>query len=360
MQVDILNLSTFRYRKLISNFGCDIYHHPSYILAESDRENAPAEAILVSEGVKYFLMPYLLRACPEHVCALVPENPLQDVVSPYGYSGILLSPEAQSDPLFLQNSLKLVTEAFQSRDICSAFIRLHPILNADIPKTLDNTIVYPGGMTVSINLQLSEAEQWQQIQSSRRTKINRSRRQGFSIIVVPFSQEHISIFMDIYEDTMDRLNAKRFYYFNQNYYQSLVDLSPHIFICLIYDEDQPICGGIFTEYGGIVQYHLGGTKTDFLPLSPTNLMFDEVRLWAKARGNTTFHLGGGLGSQKDSLFDFKASFSKQWHHFSTLRLITHPEKYQCLVEARAKQLNIHPEQLLNNPFFPAYRALEVS
>jgi Acetyltransferase (GNAT) domain len=359
MQIDIFDLSKPHYQSLLQDFVHDIYHHSGYILAEANRSNAQAEAISISDGSKHFLLPYLLQKCPEYLCKSISDSVLYDAVSPYGYPGILLSCEAQNDPSFLQNSLDHLVKTFQSRNICSAFIRLHPIINADVQKNLRDVTIHLGGMTVSIDLSLSEQEQWHQMQSSRRTKVNRCRRRGFYSTILPFSKEHISVFMDIYRDTMNRLNAKDSYYFEQAYYESLVGLSPHIFICIIEKENQPICGGIFTECGGIIQYHLGGTKTDFLPFSPSNLMFDEVRLWAKARHNRVFHLGGGLGSQQDSLFDFKAGFSKQRHHFCTLRLVTDFENYQTLVEARARQIKISPDRLLNTTFFPAYRALEV-
>jgi lipid II:glycine glycyltransferase (peptidoglycan interpeptide bridge formation enzyme) len=164
--------------------------------------------------------------------------------------------------------------------------------------------------------------------------------------------------MDIYQDTMDRLEAKESYYFRPDYYEVLARLNPYFFICIIQQENQPICAGLFTECCGIVQFHLSGTKAEFLPLSPSSLMLDEVRLWAKARGNYIFHLGGGLGSQEDGLFQFKASFSQQRHEFCTLRLITDPERYQNLVQTTAQQAEMPTEELLKTDFFPAYRFLD--
>jgi thiamine pyrophosphokinase len=88
-------------------------------------------------------------------------------------------------------------------------------------------------------------------------------------------------------------------------------------------------------------------------------MIDEMRLWSKQRGNRIFHLGGGLGSRQDSLFDFKASFSKQRHPFYTLRLITDSQNYRNLIKARAMEMNINPEELIQTSYFPAYRASAV-
>jgi lipid II:glycine glycyltransferase (peptidoglycan interpeptide bridge formation enzyme) len=101
---------------------------------------------------------------------------------------------------------------------------------------------------------------------------------------------------------------------------------------------------------------LGGTKTKFLKLSPTNLETDYTRRWAKERGNEFLHLGGGVGGSKDSLYNFKAGFSKQRHTFLTMRLVIDEKKYIELVKLRAKYLNIEVEKLLKTDFFPAYRS----
>jgi hypothetical protein len=359
MQANIITVDSPVFQDTLEDLTHDIYHLPGYILAEADRVGAQAAAISISDGSKQFLLPYLLRQCPAELCVSLSDGTLYDAVSPYGYPGILLSQNAQADSSFLGQSLKLLVSTFQSQRICSAFVRLHPILNADIHESLKDAGLNFGGTTISINLTLPEQEQWHQIQSSRRNRINRCRRQGFCTTISPFLPEHISIFMDIYRDTMDRLNAQESYYFNESYYESLISLSPRIFICLVSHEDQPICGGIFTECCDILQYHLSGTKTEFLGLYPSNLMIDEMRLWSKARGNRIFHLGGGLGSRQDSLFEFKASFSKQRHPFCTLRLIADSENYQDLIQARAKQMNINLEKLLDAAYFPAYRTPEI-
>jgi hypothetical protein len=52
-----------------------------------------------------------------------------------------------------------------------------------------------------------------------------------------------------------------------------------------------------------------------------------------------FCIWGGVGGGKDSLYHFKAGFSKQTHTFLTLRLIIDEEKYSHLLELRAKSLN---------------------
>jgi hypothetical protein len=360
MEANNIAIDSVIYEDMLQQLTHDVYHLPRYILEEAEQLGAQAGAIAISEGSKQFLVPYLLRQCPEDLYSKpFPVGTLYDVVSPYGYPGILMSQEAQADSLFLRTAIQKLITTFQVQQICSAFLRLHPILNSDFPNLLQNADFYLEGTTVSIDLTLPEYEQWSQIQSSRRNRINRCKRQEFCVKILPFAQEHILIFMDIYQDTMDRLNARESYYFKKSYYESLIALEPHVFICIITHHDQPICAGIFTECCGIVQYHLSGTKTEFLSLYPSNLMLNEMRLWSKAQGNKIFHLGGGLGSRKDSLFDFKASFSKQRHSFCTLRLISDLENYQILARARARQIDVDIEKLINMNYFPSYRASKI-
>ncbi len=133
------------------------------------------------------------------------------------------------------------------------------------------------------------------------------------------------------------------------------NLGEKIHLGIVELEERITCASLFFECCGIVQAHLGGTRTEFLNQSPFNLLLDYVRLWAKKRGNEFLHLGGGVRGSKDSLHTFKTGFSRQRHNLLTLRLITDEEKYHHLVELHAKSLNTKVEELLKTDFFPAYR-----
>jgi hypothetical protein len=77
------------------------------------------------------------------------------------------------------------------------------------------------------------------------------------------------------------------------------------------------------------------------------------REWAKARGNELYHLGGGVGAAKDSLFQFKAGYSKLRGRFSTWRLIIDYEAYRELLALR--QIEVAGLQPASSEFFPEYR-----
>jgi lipid II:glycine glycyltransferase (peptidoglycan interpeptide bridge formation enzyme) len=280
----------------------------------------------------------LLRRCDDIFDQSLTTQEVFDVVSPYGYPGILLSDKAASTKKFLDLAINQLISTLRAKKVCSAFFRLHPILNSGFKDFLSPDICNVNGETVSVNLKLSEAEIWSQTRRDHRTSINKLKRSGMTARMVPF-QESIGEFISIYYETMDRLGAGRSYYFDDEYFSHFSKLGEKVHLCIVELEDKITCSGIFTECCGIIQYHLGGTRNEFIKQAPSKLMLDYIRFWAKERGNEVLHLGGGVGGGKDSLYLFKAGFSKQTHTFLTLRLFIDEEKYRHLLELRAKSLN---------------------
>lgn len=339
----------------------DIYHLPEYLALEAKRTQTTPEALLIVDDEKICFLPYLLRQCndlfeQEKIAAEV-----FDIVSPYGYPGILLSEAAANNPEFIDFAINQLIHEWRNKGVCSAFLRLHPILNESLSQRCNSiySLIKLTGETVSVNLKLPEAEIWHQTRPEHRTRINKCKRIGMIAKIVPLNS-YINEFISIYEETMDRVKASKLYYFSKDYFGELIDgLGNKLKLCIVELNNYVICAGLFTECCGIVQYHLGGTRNNFLKQAPSKLMFDYLRFWAKERGNEIFHLGGGVGSAKDSLYHFKAGFSKERHDFMTLRLITDEVKYQELVELRAKSLNSNAGKLMMSDFFPAYRSSSV-
>jgi hypothetical protein len=360
MNPQIIDSSNPLWVQTLQVLSHDIYHLPGYATLEARRTQTIPEAIVITENDRILFAPYLLRRCddilPEH---LITED-LFDVVSPYGYPGILLSEAAIADPNFLDRALNLIKQVFQEKGVCSAFFRLHPILNQSFQElTVPETFTFTGE-TVSIDLTLSESELWHHTCKDHRNKINRCKRFGLTARMIPCTQNNIQIFTEIYLETMERVGAKREYLaFDYNYFAALSKtLEGMLYLNIVESEDQQITSaGLYTECHGIVQAIFGGTKTEFLKQSPTCLETDYVRSWAKARGNQFLHLGGGVGGSQDRLYRFKAGFSRQRYPFMTLRLITDHVKYHHLVELRAKALNTQPEVLFQSNFFPVYRSV---
>jgi Acetyltransferase (GNAT) domain len=357
MDIHIVKFSDNLWLKTLQKVKHDIYHLPEYFCLESTRSKTIPEAVLIQEGDKILFVPYLLRKCDDILIDELIKPEIFDIVSPYGYTGVLLSDEAEASPEFVNSAMNELKQTLKVRGICSAFLRLHPIINSNFEEICETNNLTISGKTISIDLTLSELEIWSDTKADRRNKINKCKRHGLTARMVPFN-EYIREFVDIYEETMARVDARKLYLeFGYDYCKQFQQLlGDYLYLCIVEFEDKVASTGLYSEYGGIIQALFGGTRDEFFKLSPSSLETDYVRFWAKERGNKLLHLGGGLGGTKNSLYDFKSSFSKLHHNLITMRLIIDEEKYNYLVNTRANNLNISPTKLLDSNFFPAYRS----
>ena len=103
-----------------------------------------------------------------------------------------------------------------------------------------------------------------------------------------------------------------------------------------------------------MHYHLSGSLSEFRNLAPSNLLLYKVAIWGCQQGFKTFHLGGGIGSNEDNLYKFKAAFNRASdYQFSIGKQIFNQNIYNALVEERA-MLDINFDR--ESTFFPLYRS----
>ena len=330
----------------------DVYHLPDYVALDASRTETRPEAFLLQEDDKIFFIPYLLRSCSDIAESSAME--ICDIISPYGYPGILMSEAAAEHPEFPDFALQRFYHTLQAKGVCSAFLRLHPILGEKFAKVFQSDPLVENGKTVSMDLTLDEGAIWAKTRRGHQSTINKCIRLGFTAKTVSFN-EYIDEFIAIYAETMDRVQARDSYYFSRDYFEGLLKLGDKVHLGIVELESEIVCACLFFESCGIVQAHLGGTKTEFLKQSPFNLLLHHMRLWAKDRGNQYLHIGGGVGGKKDNLYTFKSGFSKQRHEFLTLRSVVDKKKYKNLLQLRASALNKSVAELEQSQFFPAYR-----
>lgn len=355
MFVEILDLASPLWRETLQKLRHDTYHLPEYVAIEAKRNQTIGEALLVSRKDKIFFVPYLLRSC-NHLASFSEQvEETFDVLSPYGFPGILLSDSARKDPEFVRQAFREFQQGLKSRGVCSAFLRLHPILSDKFPELFPPHTLTDNGETVSVDLSLDEAQIWTHTRKGHKSTINKCKRLGLVGNTVNLA-DYMDEFLAIYYETMDRVEAKDVYYFERDYFNDLLELGDAVHLVTVESDNQIVCASVFFERCGIVQAHLGGTKTEFLWQSPFSLVFHHARLWAKSRGNEFMHIGGGVGGGKDKLSTFKTGFSRQRHQFFTMRLVIDEAKYNHLVSLKAAAKNIAPTLLRESNFFPAYRA----
>ncbi|MBI2824132.1 MAG: GNAT family N-acetyltransferase [Planctomycetia bacterium] len=349
MSLRFLTVDDAEWGEFLGGVRHDFYHLPSYARLSAPFDGGRPEAVLFRQGSRYFFLPYVVRPLSQLRWLGSEGDELFDIVSPYGYPGPLASPDSR----FVTDAIGQWRAAMRDRGAVSGFIRLHPLIEADHEALAAHGELVSRGRTVSIDLTLSPDEMWSQTSQTHRNEISKARRAGLTALM-DSRLVNMPTFLAMYYETMDRAAASQYYYFREGYFSELRDaLGDSLSLCLVRDpEGQVLCGGLFTECCGIVQYHLSATFSAALRQHPAKLMLDYVRKWAKERGNTVMHLGGGMGAREDSLFSFKSRFSPRRHAFFTWQMRLLPDVYEKLESRRRSMAN----GAVESSYFPVYRA----
>jgi hypothetical protein len=342
VQNDMIPPSDPTWEGLLRLLPHDVYHLPSYYGLESRTDGRRrTTAFAYREDRQAFFLPLMLRA--------IDGTRYQDATSAYGYPGPVSN---SADTGFWTRATSALVHRLHQEQVVACFVRLHPLLPVDLEALarLGPTTLH--GQTVSIDLRLPEQQAWRLIRENHRRDIVRARKRGRRLVVDRW--DRLDDFIEMYYETMHRVGADGGYFFEQRYFGALQEaLGEHVHLMLVEADGQFISGGIFFEYDGIVQYHLGATRTESLREQPSKLMFDEVRHWANARGNHVLHLGGGLGGKStaegNGLFLFKAGFSDRRHAFHTWRVVVNEPVYEQLTQRTLAEADP------GVGYFPAYR-----
>ena len=180
--------------------------------------------------------------------------------------------------------------------------------------------------------------------------IRKAQKSGIKIYNGRFPRIY-NVFREIYNSTMDKDHAEAYYYFNEQFYESVLnDLSQNAQVFYADLDGKVIAASIMLATNGRMNYHLSGTLKDYNHLAPTNLLLYESALWGCSNNCHTLYLGGGVGSGEDTLFKFKRSFYRgdDLYRFYIGKKIFTYEKYENLVDMRGEK----PQSL----YFPMYRA----
>ncbi|MBU2904281.1 aminoacyltransferase [Arenibacter algicola] len=315
------------------------YHHIS------KAEGEYPTLIKYSENDKIIAIPFLLRK--------VPDSEYEDLTSVYGYAG----PVTKNIDSNFNNSnfIKEFRDYLIKNNIITVFSRLNPFIpNQEICLRNLGEI---SSLSHIVNIDITQdlEEQKQSYHKRLRGHINKARRECY--VKTAETKNEVMAYIDLYYANMQRVNAKKEYFFDHDYFFRLLeseDFNTRIFLAIEKVTNKIIAGAMFIETNKIVQYHLSGSDFSFLHLYPIKLLIDEMRITATEENSKFFNLGGGVGSKEDSLFYFKSSFSNDFKNFTIWKCISDIEKYEALV-VKKMQPNCDIFQKKCIKFFPCYR-----
>jgi hypothetical protein len=333
----------------------DFYHLPCYHGQAERYGEGAARLFVYEEGEHVIAMPLLLRPLRSMSTLAGGLGGWQDATSVYGYAGPLSSLPHVPERV-VRGFQAALTRGLREEQVVSVFSRLHPlILQAPLLAGLGEC--RQTGRTVAIDLTLPPNVQRARYRKSHKWGINKVRRAGVSCRH-DADFHYLDAFVQIYHETMRRVGAGSHLFFPRSYFHELVMGSAphvHLFVCVL--ADRVVCAGLILECDDVVQFHLSGTRDEYLALAPSKLLLDSVRQWAQARGRRVLHLGGGTTPRaEDTLLHFKTGFSDWTLDFLTWRWVVAPTVYARLVALRARWNADQGLRWSSADYFPQYRA----
>ena len=341
--IEVFTDKTSWANELASAKNSDFYHTYDYHHLSKNKGEHPV-LLKYIQGKSSVILPLLIRDIPNSI--------YKDATSVYGYAGPLINNKCETfDTAHFHKELN---NYFFSENIVSLFSRLHTFFGEEqsLFSGLGQTI--PLGNVVYIDLGNSLEIQRAKYNRRLKTYINKSKK-SCSVITGDVTK-HLQIFVDLYYDNMRRVNAEESYFFPLDYFKKIFssdDLNSELLLCVNNETQEIIGGAIFIKTKDIVQYHLSGMNADYSHLNPIKLIIDTMRIKASEQGYKYLNLGGGKGSNEDSLFRFKSSFSKDFQTFKIWKHIVDEDIYEKLtLQNLPGQAAVIQEKI---SFFPAYR-----
>lgn len=326
----------------------DIYFLPEYHRAYELHGDGTACLFVAEKHHHVYIYPFLQRRIEkvgDHSLSVT----LYDISSVYGYTGPLATTD---EPRFLRQAQhEFYTWCAQNR-IITEFIRFHPLLD-------NHTLADPhcevqlNRHTIVLPLHPAEEPLWNGYQSVHRNKVRKAWKNG--LICRDISDRNgLNIFRQLYNQTMEALQARAYYNFPDIYYNMLLNIpGERVKIYAVFLDERPLAAGMFMHCNDTVHYHLSGSDIEARTYAPTNLMLHQVAVEAGQAGYQWLHLGGGrTAAPDDSLFTFKKQISNQTIPFYLGRRIIDHQLYQelCALWLNQYRTETPPD------FFPLYRA----
>lgn len=319
----------------------DFYHLPGYVELAAAWEGGTPRAYVYGDGARGMLLPLVIHG----------RGGDREATTPYGYSSPVFAGRSSAE--HQREALAAFVEDGQGVGLKTTFARLHPVLQPTVPDGDGVWRVVENGETVAVPLDRAPDAWLAAMRKGHRYEIRRLRRAGYTVRVD--DERDWGPFCAVYAETMQRLGASASYHFTSDYFDRLREaLGPALHWAAVLDADGDVAAaGLLPVVGDVMQYHLSGTAAAHQALSPSKLMLAEMGEWARARGVSVFHLGGGVGGARDSLYRFKVGFAGDTVPFRTLRIVHDRPAF----EARsAAWLAEHGVDAFPDPlFFPPYR-----
>jgi hypothetical protein len=282
----------------IKMFDLDVYYEYDYLTLDCEPGDTP-ELFIYSDQDRTMLYPY--------VCRRIEGTSYFDTLTAYGYGGpVFFGPWT---PKQVADARSAFLTSCRSRSVITETVRFHPLLNNAALGRGWVDICRAVRPTTAVDLRRPLTDVLADIDGRSQRNIRKALRE--TVTVREGDSNDLAVFIKLYWETMARRHAEDWYYFGQDYFNSLF-LSDRIDTELLVAEwgSEIIAGCLIMYSSKYSHYHLGASSLAHLSHRPNHLLFREMIVQAHRKGKDFLHLGGGTtGDASDSLLGFKKSFT---------------------------------------------------
>jgi serine/alanine adding enzyme len=333
--VTITEVGPEAWDRLLDQVGCtDVYFRRGYAEASSRLDGGKPVLLHTANGSGDVLLVGSLRSIPG-------QETLTDVTTPYGYGGPVIAGAAPPVKAFWE-----LYEAWCAENhVVSTFLRFHPLLenhrHAAAATQLD-------ALAETVTWRLDGDEDLFESMHRHHRRVVRKAADQVDIEVHE-GPDRLDSFAALYEATMRRQNAADFYFFPPAYWEALANgLRDHLVRFDAVLGGDAVASVLCLAAPPWLHYHLGAALEPARSVGASNLLMLKAARWGRERSYEQFHLGGGVGGQEDSLWEFKRRFAPGGRRDAWIGKLVHDESaYLALAGAETLELE---------GFFPAYRA----
>lgn len=299
----------------------DIYFTEQYCRLYERMSGGAAELFVYEKDENIAIYPYIKRKIQDETL----KETCYDIETPYGYGGPVAKKREEA---FLHEFELAFLSYCQKENIIAEFIRFHPFLENE-HFFAENIEVLHNRFTVWTDLNKTTDEIWmQELSSTCRNRIRKCEKNGLAVEI----SEDYDEFMDIYNQTMNKVGAGKFYFFEKRYYEE-IKKNPNSVLMRVRQDNETLAAAVFMIFGDYFHYHLGGSKREFLALAPNNILMWAAMKFAREHGCKKMHFGGGLSdSKEDTLYRFKSTFSSTFTDFYIGKRIHNHDIYHKLIQ----------------------------
>jgi Acetyltransferase (GNAT) domain len=285
----------------------DIFYSPSYarLCQQTIHRDDQVFCALDQTATGPILYPFALRDLEKLIGPAGAGS--RDMIGLYGRNGIACSDRITGDERTAFHQ-QMTIFARQNKVICS-FDRYHPIwANEAQANPLSKTIDVGGFVVVDLSGDIESVEA--RMKYSVRKDLKKAERNGVKTYIAAPSSS-LDPFMEIYEHTMDRNNAREFYYFDRAYFEKTIEILPNNSVIIYATLDDKLVSCELALYHGLYAHSfLGGTLRQALPSAANHKLKRDLMVELKTRGCQWFLLGGGQ-SAGDGVERYKQAYAPE-------------------------------------------------